>query len=96
MKNIKYFKYVNKEKFNIFLNAYGYKLEDVVGFSFDGQKQYCGNILKIYNIHFKDGEYEYFKAVIFRSFNEYYQCRLGFKGEKLLRWYDDANVRLCK
>ena len=96
MKNIKYFKYVNKEKFNIFLNAYGYKLDDVVGFSLAEKRQCRGNILKIYNIHFNDGEYEYFKVVTFRSFNEYYQSKLGFNGNKLLDWYEDANVRLCK
>ena len=84
MKNIKYFKYANKEKFNTFLSAYEYKLEDVKGFSFAGQRQYRGNILKIYNIHFNDGEYEYFKVVIFNSFNEYYQSKLGFNGNKLL------------
>ena len=56
MKNIKYFKYKNKEKFNAFLSSYEYKLSDVIGFSFDSQKQYRGNILKIYNIHFKNGE----------------------------------------
>lgn len=84
MKNIKYFKYVNKDKFNAFLSAYGYKLSDVKGFSFDGQKQYRGNILKIYIIHFNDGEYEYFKVVIFESFNEYYQSKYGFNGNKLL------------
>ena len=85
MKSIKYFKYVNKEKFNIFLNAYGYKLSDVKGFSFAGKKQYRGNVLKLYNIRFNDGEYEYFKVVTFRSFNEYYQSKLGFNGDKLLR-----------
>ena len=84
MKNIKYFKYNNTNKFLAFLVAYGYKLDDVKGFSFSGKQQYRGNVLKIYNIHFNDGEYEYFKVVCFRSFNEYYECKLGFKGEKLL------------
>ena len=96
MKSIKLFKYVNKEKFNIFLSAYGYKLDDVVGFSLAEKRQYHGNILKIYNIRFNDGEYEYFKVVTFRSFNEYRQSALGFNGNKLLDWYEDANVRLCK
>ena len=83
MKNIKYFKYVNKEKFNIFLKAYGYTLDDVKGFSLAEKRQYRGNVLKIYHISFKDGEYEYFKVVIFKSFNEYHQVRLGFRGGKL-------------
>ena len=96
MKSIKYFKYRNKEKFNVFLNAYGYKLDNVVGFSVVDKKQYRGNILKTYFIHFDDGEKEYFKVVIFRSINEYYQSKLGFNGNKLLEWYDDANVRLSK
>ena len=96
MKNIKYFKYKNKEKFNMFLCAYGYKLDDVKGFSLEEQKQYRSNVLKVYSIHFNDGEYEYFKVVIFRSFNEYYQSKLGFNGNKLLRWFEDSDVRLCK
>ena len=85
MKSIKYFKYINKEKFEKFLNAYDHKLEDVKGFVFVEKQQYRGNILKVYSIHFKDGEYEYFKVVYFRSFNEYHQSRLGFNGERLLR-----------
>ena len=96
MKNIKYFKYVNKEKFNMFLCAYGYKLDDVKGFSFEEQKQYRGNVLKVYSIHFNDGEYGYFRVVTFRSFNEYYQSKLGFNGDKLLSWFKDWDIRLCK
>ena len=96
MKNIKCFKYKNKEKFNIFLNACGYKIEDVEGFSLEGQKQYRGNVLKVYTIWFKDCHEEYFKVVIFRSFNEYYQSKLGFNGNKLLRWFEDSDIRLCK
>ena len=96
MKNIKYFKYKNTLDFERFLEAYGYKLSDAVGFSFDEQKQYQGNILKTYCVHFKDGEREYFKEVSFKSLNELQQCKLGFKGDKLLSWYEDANVRKYK
>ena len=84
MKSIKYFKYLDTKQFNAFLNAYGYKLDDVKGFSFDGKKQYHCNVLKIYCIHFIDGEREYFKVVYFKSFNEYRQSCLGFNGGKLL------------
>ena len=92
MKNIKYFKYINTKQFSVFLKEYGYTLDDVKGFSFSDKKQYHNNILKTYNIYFKDGEYEYFKVVYFKSFNEYHQCGLGFNGEKLLEWYQDANI----
>ena len=92
MKNIKFFKYINTREFERFLSAYCYHLEDVKGFSFVSTKQYHGNILKEYFIHFKDGEKEYFKEVYFKSFNEYHQCRLGFRGDKLLEWYEDANI----
>ena len=85
MKNIKYFEYKNTFNFMGFVCAYGYKLEDVKGFKFGWKKQYRGNILKVYQIYFNDGEYEYFKVVYFSSFNEYHQCRLGFKGDKLLQ-----------
>ena len=84
MKNIKYFQYKNTDEFKKFLDAYEYRLWDVVGFSYAGKEQYHGNILKEYCIHFKDGEYEYFKIVYFKSFNERNQCRLGFNGDKVL------------
>ena len=84
MKSIKCFKYVNKKYFNVFLKDYGYTLKDIKGFKFVETKQYHGNILKIYSIHFNDGEYEYFKVVCFKSFNEYHQSKLGFNGDKLL------------
>ena len=96
MKSIKYFQYKNTYEFEKFLSAYGYAIGDVKGFSFAGQRQYRGNILKLYNVRFNDGEYEYFKVVYFKSFNEYHQCRLGFNGDKLLTWYDSANVRWYK
>ena len=84
MKNIKYFKYWYSYVFEQFLAGYGYKLEDVKGFSVSNIKYYHGNILKTYEIHFNDGEYEYFKVVYFKSFNEHNQARLGFNGNKLL------------
>ena len=96
MKSIKYFEYKNMLEFEKFLSSYCYKLEDVKGFSYAGQKQCRYNVLKLYRITFNDGEYEYFKVVYFNSFNELHQCRLGFNGDKLLSWYEDANVRHYK
>ena len=84
MKSIKCFKYKNTYEFEKFLSAYEYRIEDVKGFSFAGQRQYHGNILKLYNVRFNDGEYEYFKVVYFRSLNECEQSRLGFNGKTLL------------
>ena len=92
MKSIKYFKYKDASNFIGFVGSYEYKLEDVKGFSLAEKRQCCGNILKWYKICFKDGEYEYFKVVIFKDFNEYRQARLGFKGDKLLGWYEDADI----
>ena len=96
MINIKYFKYLNTKGFNVFLNEYGYKLADVKGFSVSVVHHYHGNFLEVYNIHFNDDEYEYFKVVYFESFNEYQQSRLGFNGNKLLDWYENANIRKYK
>ena len=84
MKSIKYFQYKDMYEYRKFLDTYGYRAWDVIGFSYVDKKQYHGNILKTYMIYFNDGEYEYFKVAYFNSFNEYHQCRLGFKGEKLL------------
>ena len=92
MKNIKYFKYWYTYEFEKFLKEYGYTLNDVKGFSVGYKKQYRGNILKIYNVRFNDCEYEYFKVVYFKSLNEYHQAALGFNGNKLLNWYEDANI----
>ena len=92
MKDIKYFKYKNTFAYNVFLKECGYILDDVEGFSVVGQKWYHGNILKVYCIWFKDCHEEYFKVVYFKSLNECDKARLGFNGNKLLKWYDDANV----
>ena len=50
MKSIKCFKYKDSPKFEKFLNEYNYKLDDVKGYKSIGQKQYCGNVLKLYFI----------------------------------------------
>ena len=92
MKNIKWFKYKKTHNFEKFLNDYGYILDDVEGFSFDGTKRYNGNILKVYSIWFKDYNVEYFTVVSFKSFNECSRCRLGLNGDKLMKLYKDANV----
>ena len=96
MKNIKCFKYVNENNFNVFLNEYGYTLNDVIGFKFIDKKQYRCNVLTTYAIYFKDDEYEYFKVAVFESFNEYRQSALGFNGNKLLEWWENANIRMYK
>ena len=93
---IKHFKYVNENCFKVFLKEYGYKLEDVKSFYLYSKSQYHGNILKIYNIHFNDGEVGCFSAVLFKNFNEYHQARLGFSGNKLLCWYENANAKAYK
>ena len=92
MKNIKYFKYKDTYEFKKFLDAYGYRLWGVKGFSYAGKKQYRYNVLKLYRITFNDGEYEYFKIVYFKSFNECKQSRLGFNGNKMLDLYQSANI----
>ena len=96
MKSINLFKYKDTSEFWAFLSSYGYKLEDIKGFTLAGRKQCRGNILKIYNVYFKDGEYEYFKVVIFEGSNEYHQAGLGFSGSKLLSWFEDADLREIK
>ena len=96
MKSIKCFKYINENNFNIFLNEYGYTLDDVVGFSLYDKQQYRNNILKTYVIYFSDHDHAFFKVAIFESFNEYRQSALGFNGNKLLEWWENANIRMYK
>ena len=96
MKNIKLFKFWDSYEFDRCLKDYGYTIDDVVGFSVVGKKHYHGNILKVYSIWFKDCGEEYFKVVYFKSFNECNQCRLGLKGNKLLRWYQISNIKHYK
>ena len=96
MKNIKYFKYVNTKQFSVFLEEYGYKLNDAKGFSVSAIHHYNGNVFKSYIIYFKEEDLACFKVVYFKSFNEYRQSALGFNGNTLLDWYEDANIRKYK
>ena len=96
MKNIKLFKFKDTYEFERFLAEYGYKTEDVEGFSVAGEKHYRGNILKVYFICLNDGEEIYFRVVYFKSFNESNQSRLGFNGNKLLMWYEISNIKYYK
>ena len=96
MNNIKRFKYANTYELEKCLKDYGYTLDDVKGFSYHGKKQYHGNVFKLYSIWFKDYNEEYFSVVYFKSYNEYKQCALGFNGNKLLKWYESANIRKYK
>ena len=96
MKSIKFFKYYNTCAFERFLNTHGYKIKDVKDFRVVSIKQRLGNVLKTYSILLKDGNEKYFKVVFFKDFDEYNQSSLGFKGDKLLRWCEDANVKKYK
>lgn len=96
MKSINLFKYKDTNEFLTFLAAYSYKLEDIKGFTLAGKKQCRGNILKIYNVYFNDGEYEYFKVVIFEDLNEYRQASFGGSCNKLIRWYEAAELTEVK
>ena len=96
MKSIKHFKYINTYSFKKFLDGYGYALSDAVGFSTYDRQQYHGNILKEYVIYLTDHDHIFFKTVDFKSFNEYYQSSLGFNSNRMLSWYNSANVRRYK
>ena len=96
MKNIKSFKYKNTYEFEKCLNGYGYTIDDVIGFSVSAIHHYHGNIFKSYIIYFKDEYLACFKVVCFKSFNEYRQSGLGFNGNTLLGWYQDANIKAYK
>ena len=96
MKNIKYFKFWYSYDFEKFLDAYGYSINDVKGFSLSSIKRYHGNILKTYKVYVWDGESVYFSVVTFKSFNEYNKAWLGLNGDKMLRWYQKAIVKRYK
>ena len=96
MKNIKFFKYKNTREFERFLSAHGVRMEDVKGQEFRWKEQCNGNFLKVYVIHFNEPEVGFFNVAYFKSWNECNQARLGLKGDKLLEWYEYANVRFYK
>lgn len=92
MKDIKYFKYKNTYEYNKFLKECGYTLDDVKGFCLCQQTWYHGNLLKIYAIHFKDCKMKPFSVIYFKNINEYHQTHLGLSNERLLWWYQGANI----
>ena len=92
MKNIKYFKYKNTYEYSVFLKEYGYKLDDVKGFSVSVIHRFNGNVYKSYIIYFKDDNLACFKVVYFKSLNELHKSNLGLNGNTLLEWYQDANI----
>ena len=96
MKNIKYFEYKNTFSFEKFLCTNHYWVHNIKGFKFGWKEQYRGNILKAYFIYFNDNEYKIFRVVYFKDLNECDKARLGLINNKLLMWYDDANIRKYK
>ena len=92
MKNIKSFKYKNTFEFDKFLRSNHCWIENIKGFKYGWKEQYHGNILKAYMIYFNDNEYKLFRVVYFKSLDECDKTRLGFIKNKLLMWYDDANI----
>ena len=96
MKNIKYFQYKNTFAFEKFLCNNHYWVHNITGFKYGWKEQYRGNILKAYFIYFNDNEYKIFRVVYFKDLNECDKARLGLINNKLLMWYDDANVRKYK
>ena len=96
MKSIECFIYKNTYNFEKCLKDYGYAIEDVEGFSVSNIKRYHGNVFKTYIVYVFDGESIYFSVAYFKDFNELNQSRLGFKGDKLLSWYNSAAVRQYK
>lgn len=96
MKDIKHFIYKNIYEYDKFLKKYGYMKDDVNGYSTGWKEEYHGNFLKVYIIYFNDGEYKLFRVIYFKDINEYDKARLGVYNNKLLSWYDSANVRKYK
>ena len=96
MKNIKYFQYKNTFAFEKFLCTNHYWVHNITGFKYGWKEQYRGNFLKAYFIYFNDNEYKIFRVVYFKDLNECDKARLGLINNKLLMWYDDANIRKYK
>lgn len=96
MKSIKSFKYAKYSAFEKFLKDCGYTINDVVGYSINDTQQYHGNVFKEYVIYFSDHDNVYFKAAVFKDFHEYHQSRLGFNGNRLFDWWEDADIKTHK
>ena len=96
LKNIKLFTFWYSFEFEKCLKDCGYILEDVKGFRVSSVERFRGNILKEYCIHFKDGKSVYFRVAYFKSFYEHNQSRLGWKGDKLKEWYENALIKFFK
>ncbi len=92
MKDIKSFKYKNTYTFERFLRAYGYSMDDISGYSIGWKEQYNGNVLRVYIIYFNDGKYKRFSVLYLKDVNEYKEISTGLKINKLLMWYDSANI----
>ena len=92
MKNIKSFKYKNTYSFERFLRGYGYTFSDVSGYSTGWKEQYNGNTLRVYIIYFNFGKYKRFSVLYLKDFNEYEQVSSCSKINKVLSWYDTANI----
>ena len=91
MKKIKYFKYNGTNEYWRFIG-----MKNAVGFRVVSVEHYQGNILKVYSILFKGGSEKPFKVVDFKSIFECGHSRLGLKGDKLLEWYNSAQIRRYK
>ena len=96
MKDIKHFKYIKTYSFVRFLKEYGYSMNDVSGYSIGWKEQHNNNVLRVYIIYFNVSEYKLFRVLYLKDFNEYEQTRLGVKINKLLSWYDSANIAKYK
>ena len=96
MKKIKCFKYWYSFEFERCLKRYGYTIDDAKGFSIENIERYHGNVLKTYKVDIYDGESVYFSVAYFKSFDEYNKTWLGFNGNRLLDWYEFAEIKAYK
>ena len=96
MKDIKHFMYKNTYEFERFLSATSKRLDDVSGYSVGWKEHYNGNVLRVYIIYLNNSEYKLFRIVYFKNIFECNNARLGVINNKLLMWYDSANIRKYK